>query len=48
MWKATAGQVNRFRKNILHLAPTSLHKMGQSRVPFICQSFSLALVESVD
>lgn len=41
MWKATAGQVNRFRKNILHLPPTNLHRMGQSRVPFICQSPAL-------
>ncbi|KAI5475042.1 hypothetical protein MNV49_002067 [Pseudohyphozyma bogoriensis] len=43
IWKATAGQVNRWRKNMMGLEPTNLHKMAQAKVPFV-YNFSSALV----
>ncbi|KAJ3570870.1 hypothetical protein NP233_g4123 [Leucocoprinus birnbaumii] len=34
-WRATAGQINRWRRNILHLPPTSLDKMEPHKIPFL-------------
>lgn len=34
-WTATSGQVNRWRKNTLHLKPTNLHNLSQAKTPFI-------------
>ncbi|KAF8344165.1 uncharacterized protein EI90DRAFT_3149570 [Cantharellus anzutake] len=34
-WRATAGQINRWRKNMLGLESTSLDKMEQHKVPFL-------------
>jgi sterol 3beta-glucosyltransferase len=42
-WKAIAGQVNRWRKNMLHLQATSLEKMQPNKVPFL-YSFSPSVV----
>jgi sterol 3beta-glucosyltransferase len=42
-WKAIAGQVNRWRKNVLHLQATSLEKMQPNKVPFL-YSFSPSVV----
>lgn len=43
IWKATAGQVNRWRKKELGLKPTSEKKMRIAQVPFI-YNFSSAVV----
>lgn len=43
IWTATSGQVNKFRKEVLGLKPTSLHKMSTLKTPFI-YNFSPALV----
>lgn len=42
-WKATAGQVNRWRKKTLNLPPTNLEKMQPNKVPFL-YNFSPAVV----
>ncbi|KAH8921875.1 glycosyltransferase family 1 protein [Atractiella rhizophila] len=42
-WKATAGQVNRWRRKTLGLGPTNMEKMAQDKVPFL-YNFSTALV----
>jgi sterol 3beta-glucosyltransferase len=42
-WKAIAGQVNRWRKNELHLQATSLEKMQPNKVPFL-YNFSPSVV----
>ncbi|PPR00259.1 hypothetical protein CVT24_005007 [Panaeolus cyanescens] len=34
-WRATAGQINRWRKHVLHLPPTSLDRMETHRIPFL-------------
>ncbi|RDB29507.1 Sterol 3-beta-glucosyltransferase [Hypsizygus marmoreus] len=34
-WRATAGQINRWRRNILHLPSTSLDKMEPHKIPFL-------------
>lgn len=34
-WRATSGQINRWRRNILHLPPTSLDKMEPHKIPFL-------------
>lgn len=34
-WRATAGQVNRWRKKTLSLSSTSLEAMQQHKIPFL-------------
>lgn len=34
-WRATAGQINRWRRNTLHLPGTNLDKMEPHKVPFL-------------
>ncbi|KAF8649852.1 hypothetical protein AX16_005615 [Volvariella volvacea WC 439] len=34
-WRATAGQINRWRRNTLNLGPTSLDKMEPHKIPFL-------------
>ncbi|GLB36497.1 hypothetical protein LshimejAT787_0307850 [Lyophyllum shimeji] len=34
-WRATAGQINRWRRNMLHLDSTSLDKMEPHKIPFL-------------
>ncbi|KAF8912929.1 UDP-glucose:sterol glycosyltransferase [Gymnopilus junonius] len=34
-WRAQAGQINRWRRNQLHLGPTSLDKMEPHKIPFL-------------
>jgi sterol 3beta-glucosyltransferase len=34
-WRAISGQINRWRKNTLHLEATTLDKMHQDKVPFL-------------
>ncbi|KAF8078251.1 glycosyltransferase family 1 protein [Lyophyllum atratum] len=34
-WRATAGQINRWRRNLLHLDSTSLDKMEPHKIPFL-------------
>ncbi|KAG6866023.1 hypothetical protein C0991_009432 [Blastosporella zonata] len=34
-WRATSGQINRWRRNLLHLASTSLDKMEPHKIPFL-------------
>ena len=42
-WRAIAGQINRWRRNLLHLGPTSLDKMEPHKIPFL-YNFSPHLV----
>ncbi|KIP10183.1 glycosyltransferase family 1 protein [Phlebiopsis gigantea 11061_1 CR5-6] len=42
-WTATAGQINRWRKEQLHLDPTVMSHTAQSKIP-ILYNFSLAVV----
>ncbi|KAG6885710.1 Sterol 3-beta-glucosyltransferase [Termitomyces sp. T159_Od127] len=42
-WRATAGQINRWRRNLLHLPSTSLDKMEPHKIPFL-YNFSPAVV----
>jgi sterol 3beta-glucosyltransferase len=42
-WKATSGQINRWRKKTLGLTSTSLKEMEPDKVPFL-YNFSSALV----
>jgi len=42
-WRATAGQINRWRKNLLRLGPTSIDKMEPHKVPFL-YNFSPSVV----
>ena len=42
-WRATSGQINRWRRNVLHLASTSLDKMEPHKIPFL-YNFSPTLV----
>jgi len=42
-WTSTAGQVNRWRKEVLGLRPTSLEKLQQNKVPFL-YNFSPSVV----
>ncbi len=34
-WRATSGQINRWRRNLLHLGATSLDKMEPHKIPFL-------------
>ncbi|PFH54756.1 glycosyltransferase family 1 protein [Amanita thiersii Skay4041] len=34
-WRATSGQINRWRRNVLHLDSTSLDRMEPHKIPFI-------------
>ncbi|KAJ7139710.1 hypothetical protein C8R44DRAFT_310723 [Mycena epipterygia] len=34
-WRAIAGQINRWRRNVLHLGGTSLDKMEPHKIPFL-------------
>jgi len=34
-WRAIAGQINRWRRDLLHLGPTSLDKMEPHKIPFL-------------
>lgn len=34
-WRATSGQINRWRRNVLHLSGTSLDKMEPHKIPFL-------------
>ncbi|KAG9223145.1 hypothetical protein CCMSSC00406_0000166 [Pleurotus cornucopiae] len=34
-WRATAGQINRWRRNLLHLGSTSLDRMEPHKIPFL-------------
>jgi sterol 3beta-glucosyltransferase len=34
-WRATAGQINRWRRNMLQLSSTSLDKMEPHKIPFL-------------
>jgi sterol 3beta-glucosyltransferase len=43
LWLASSGQVNRWRKNMLHLGATDLAKLDQASVPFM-YNFSPAVV----
>lgn len=42
-WRAIAGQVNRWRRNVLHLGDTSLDKMEPHKTPFL-YNFSPSVV----
>lgn len=42
-WRATAGQINRWRRNVLHIESTNLEKMAQHKVPFL-YNFSPTIV----
>jgi sterol 3beta-glucosyltransferase len=44
-WRATSGQINRWRRNVLHLASTSLDKMEPHKIPFL-YNFSPVVVPS--
>lgn len=43
LWLASSGQINRWRKNMLHLDPIDLAKLDQGSVPFM-YNFSPAVV----
>lgn len=34
-WRATAAQINRWRRKVLNIGPTSLEAMHQHRIPFL-------------
>lgn len=34
-WRAQAGQINRWRRNVLQLGPTNLDKMEPHKIPFL-------------
>ncbi|KAG6891077.1 hypothetical protein C0995_014166 [Termitomyces sp. Mi166 len=42
-WRATAGQINRWRRDLLHLPSTSLDKMEPHKIPFL-YNFSPSVV----
>ncbi|KAI0317501.1 hypothetical protein OF83DRAFT_1058536 [Amylostereum chailletii] len=42
-WTATSGQINRWRKNTLHIEATDMGHLAQSKIPFI-YNFSPAVV----
>ncbi|KAH7927370.1 glycosyltransferase family 1 protein [Leucogyrophana mollusca] len=42
-WRATSGQINRWRRNVLHLENTSLDKMEPHKIPFL-YNFSPSVV----
>lgn len=42
MWKATSGQVNKWRRKHLHLEPTDMAKLSHTKVPFM-YNFSSAV-----
>src|SRR5712671_3734830 len=42
-WRAISGQVNRWRRNVLHLGNTSLDRMQPHKIPFL-YNFSPTLV----
>lgn len=42
-WRAMSGQINRWRRNVLGIGPTSLDKMEQHKVPFL-YNFSPSVV----
>lgn len=42
-WRATAGQINRWRRNVLGLESTNLDKLAQHKVPFL-YNFSPTIV----
>lgn len=41
IWTAMSGQINRWRKNTLHLPPTTLDKIRANQTPFVCASSCL-------
>lgn len=43
LWLASSGQINRWRRHMLHLEPTDLNKLDQGSVPFM-YNFSPAVV----
>ncbi|KAI0051096.1 glycosyltransferase family 1 protein [Auriscalpium vulgare] len=43
LWTATSGQVNRWRKHTMHIGPTDMGHLAQSKIPFI-YNFSQAVV----
>ncbi len=43
MWKATAPQINRWRKKVLHLKSTDMSHMSQTKIPML-YNFSSAVV----
>jgi len=43
LWRGTAGQINRWRRNTLGLASTSLDKMEPHKIPFL-YNFSPTIV----
>ena len=43
MWRATSGQINRWRKDHLHLKATDMSALSVSKVPFL-YNFSSAIV----
>ncbi|KAF7314233.1 Glycosyltransferase family 1 protein [Mycena kentingensis (nom. inval.)] len=43
MWAATSGQINRWRRNTLHIGNTDMTHLEQSKVPFV-YNFSQAVV----
>ncbi|KAL7268034.1 Sterol 3-beta-glucosyltransferase [Rhizina undulata] len=47
-WRGIAGQVNRWRKKMLHLPPTSLSKMQADKTPFIYNISPSVLVPPSD
>lgn len=42
-WRATAGQINRWRRNVLNIGSTNLDKMEQHKIPFL-YNFSPSIV----
>jgi UDP:flavonoid glycosyltransferase YjiC (YdhE family) len=43
LWQASSGQINRWRKKLLRVKPTTFERMQQRRIPFI-YNFSRAVV----
>ncbi|KAJ9093731.1 hypothetical protein QFC21_006327 [Naganishia friedmannii] len=48
MWKATAGQVNKWRRKLLKLPNTDLGKLGQTKVPFMYNFSSYVVSKPLD
>ncbi len=42
-WRATAGQINRFRRKVIGIEPTDFNKMEQHKVPFL-YNFSASIL----
>jgi sterol 3beta-glucosyltransferase len=43
IWKATAPQINRWRRKMLHIKPTDMSRMSQTKIPMM-YNFSSAVV----